>query len=351
MQASSAQNPTSRHAPLVTVPMLITVAVLASTPLWLSKAGLYQYLALEIMIWMLFALGHNLLLGYGGLPSFGHGAYFGVGAYAFGLMQLRGGAGIVLGMIGAVAAAALFGALVAAFISHRRGIYYALLTIAFGQVAWFVAGKWHAVTGGEDGLLNIKRPDLHLGFADISLKSNEAFFYFALVVFALALVALWRLVHSPFGRVLHAIKQNEMRASFVGHNVWLYKWLAFVISAAVAGLAGSLFAMAQQSAYPNVMSLHNSGFVVMMVLIGGGLVSFWGPVIGALVFILARDLLGAYTETWLLWYGLVFIAMVLFQPDGVAGAWQAWRAKQRRAAGGAHRNGAPPLAAPQTKEA
>jgi len=335
---------TQRHAPLVTVPILITVVLLASTPLWLSKAGLYQYLALEIMIWMLFALGHNLLLGYGGLPSFGHGAYFGVGAYAFGLMQLRGGAGLLTGMVGAVLAAALFGALVAAFISHRRGIYYALLTIAFGQVAWFVAGKWHAVTGGEDGMLNIKRPDLSLGFVDIGLRSNEAFFYFALVVFTLALIGLWRLVHSPFGRVLRAIKQNEMRAAFVGHNVWLYKWLAFTISAAIAGLAGSLFAMAQQSAYPNVMSLHNSGFVVMMVLIGGGLVSFWGPVIGALVFILARDLLGAYTETWLLWYGLVFIAMVLFQPDGVAGAWQVWRAKR------AAQRRAPPLAA-QTKEA
>jgi branched-chain amino acid transport system permease protein len=342
---------TTRHAPLAPLPLLVTVAVLASTPLWLSQVGLYQYLALEIMIWMLFALGHNLLLGYGGLPSFGHGAYFGIGAYAFGLLQLRGGAGLVLGVLGAVLVAALAGALVGAFISHRRGIYYALLTIAFGQLAWFIAGKWHTVTGGEDGLLNIRRPDLSLGFIDISLKSNEAFFYFALVVFALVVAALWRLVHSPFGRILRAIKQNEMRAAFVGHPVWLYKWLAFIISTAVAGLAGALFAMAQQSAYPNVMSLHNSGFVVMMVLIGGGLVSFWGPVIGALVFILARDLLGAYTETWLLWYGLVFIAMVLFQPDGVAGAWQAWRAKQRRAAGSADRQVAAPLAAAQTKEA
>ena len=308
--------------------MLATLVVLATTPLWLSHVGLYQYLALEIMIWMLFALGHNLLLGYGGLPSFGHGAYFGIGAYAFGLLQLRAGAGLVAGLVGAVLVTALLGALVAAFISHRRGIYYALLTIAFGQVFWFIAGKWHTVTGGEDGLLNIKRPDLALGFVDIPLRSNVAFFYFALAVFALALVALWRLVNSPFGRVLRAIKQNEMRAAFVGHNVWLYKWLAFTISAAVAGLAGALFAMAQQSAYPNVMSLHSSGFVVMMVLIGGGLVSFWGPVIGALVFILTRDLLGAYTETWLLWYGRVFIVMVLFQPDGVAGGWQAWRARR-----------------------
>jgi branched-chain amino acid transport system permease protein len=340
-----------RHASFVTRPMLITVALLASTPLWLNQVGLYQYLALEIMIWMLFALGHNLLLGHGGLPSFGHGAYFGIGAYAFGLLQLRGGAGLIGGLVGAVFAAALCGAFVAAFISHRRGIYYALLTIAFGQVAWFIAGKWHGVTGGEDGLLNIKRPDLVLGVIDIPLRSNEAFFYFALAVFALALVALWRLVNSPFGRVLRAIRQNEMRAAFVGHHVWLYKWLAFVISAAVAGLAGALFAMAQQSAYPNVMSLHSSGFVVMMVLIGGGLVSFWGPVIGALVFILTRDLLGAYTETWLLWYGLVFIVMVLFQPDGVAGGWHAWRAKRSTAAraSAAHPHHNVPLAA-QTRE-
>ncbi len=314
-------------AKLITLPMIVTVLLLASTPLWLKQAGLYQYLALEIMIWMLFALGHNLLLGYAGLPSFGHGAYFGIGAYALGLLQLRGGAGLLLALLGATLVAAAFGALVAAFISHRRGIYYALLTIAFGQLFWFVAGKWHSVTGGEDGLLNIKRGVLSLPGIDIDLRSNEALFFFALVIFSLVLIALWRLVHSPFGRVLRAVKQNEMRASFVGHNVWLYKWLAFVISAGIAGLAGGLFALAQQSAYPNVMSLQNSGFVVMMVLIGGGLVSFWGPVIGALFFILARDLLGAYTETWLLWYGLLFIAMVLFQPDGVAGAWQHWRAK------------------------
>jgi branched-chain amino acid transport system permease protein len=321
--------------------MLVTVLLLASTPLWLKQAGLYQYLALEIMIWMLFALGHNLLLGYAGLPSFGHGAYFGIGAYALGLLQQRAGSGMLLSLLGALVVAALMGALVAAFISHRRGIYYALLTIAFGQVFWFVAVKWHSVTGGEDGLLNIKRLALSLPGMEIDLRSNEALFYFALVVFALVLVALWRLVHSPFGRVLRAIKQNEMRAAFVGHNVWLYKWLAFVISAAVAGLAGGLFALAQQSAYPNVMSLQNSGFVVMMVLIGGGLVSFWGPVLGALLFILARDLLGAYTETWLLWYGLLFIVMVLFQPDGVAGAWQKARARLARRTGAAAAPAAP----------
>jgi len=316
-------------APLVTAPMVGVLALLASTPLWLQAVGLYQYLALEIVIWMIYALAHNLLLGHGGMPSFGHGAYFGVGAYAFGLLQQRAHAELFGGLGGAMLCAALVGAVVAAFISHRRGIYYALLTIAFGQVMWFIAIKWHSVTGGEDGLLKIARPPLRVAGHEWSLTGNEAFYYFALAVFALVVGFLWRLVHSPWGRVLRAIKQNEMRAAFVGYNVWLVKWSAFVLSAALSGLAGALFAMAQNSAYPNVMSLHNSGFVVMMVLIGGGLVSFWGPVIGAAVFILARDLLGAYTEAWLLWYGLLFIAMVLFRPEGVAGAWQAWRQPRR----------------------
>jgi branched-chain amino acid transport system permease protein len=318
--------------PLVTPPLLVTLAVLASAPLWLQSVGLYQYVAVEIVIWMMFALAHNLLLGHGGMPSFGHGAYFGVGAYAIGLLQQRAGAGLVDGMLGSALCAAAVGAVVAAFISHRRGIYYALLTIAFGQVMWFVAIKWHSVTGGEDGLQKIARPPLRLGGMGWSLTSNESFYWFVLAVFALVLVFLWRVVHSPWGRVLRAIKQNEMRAAFVGYNVWLYKWSAFVLSAALSGLAGSLFAMAQNSAYPNVMSLHNSGFVVMMVLIGGGLVSFWGPVIGAAVFILARDLLGAYTEAWLLWYGLLFMAVVLFQPEGIAGVWQAWRRRRHAAA-------------------
>ncbi|MEJ8857087.1 branched-chain amino acid ABC transporter permease [Variovorax robiniae] len=325
------QLPAGRAA-LFPAPMLMVLVLLLSTPLWVTRVGLYQYLALEIMIWMMFALGYNLLLGFTGLPSFGHGAYFGIGAYAFGLLQQKLWANLWFDLIGAVLVAALFGALVALFISHRRGIYYALLTIAFGQVAWFVANKAHSITGGEDGLLNIRRLPADFGFIVFDLKSNDALFYFCLVVFALVLVALWRLVHSPFGRVLSAIQQNETRASFVGYDVWLYKWLSFTLSTALAGLAGALFAMTQQSAYPNVMSLHNSGFVVMMVLIGGGLVSFWGPLIGAAFFILARDLLGAYTETWLLWYGLVFMAMVLFQPDGIAGAWQAWRRKPARAA-------------------
>ena len=257
----------------ITRPMLITFAILVSLPFWINSVGLYQYLGVEIVIWMVYALGFNLLLGYTGLPSFGHGAYFGIGAYAFGLSQLYLTESVWLGLLCAILFAALGGAIVAAFLSHRRGIYYALLTIAFGQVFWFLSIKWYTLTGGEDGLLNIPRPDLNIGIASISLGSNEALYYFVLALFVVVVIGLWRLVHSPYGTVIKAIKQNEMRTGFIGYNVWLYKWSVFTLSTALAGLAGGMFAMAQESAYPDVMSLHASGFVVMMVLIGGGMVS------------------------------------------------------------------------------
>ena len=308
-----------RHVPLAPAPMLALFAVFATLPWWIEAVGLYPYLGVEIMVWIVFALGFNLLLGTSGLPSFGHGAYFGVGAYAFGLAQFHLHPNLWLCLLAAVAAGAAAGALVACVVSHRRGIYFALLTIAFGQIFWFIAVKWHSVTHGEDGLLNIRRPDADFGVVAWSLQSNEALYAFCFAVFAIVVLLLWRLVHSPYGRVLAAIRQNETRARFVGYNVWLFKWTAFTLSAAIAGLAGGLFALAQQSAYPNVMSLHQSGLVVMMTLIGGGLVSFWGPVLGTVLFFLARDLLGAYTEAWLLWYGLLFMLIVLFKPEGIAG--------------------------------
>ncbi|CAG1005228.1 hypothetical protein BURK1_03183 [Burkholderiales bacterium] len=321
-------------AALVPGPLVALVAILGTAWWWLPKVGLYPYLGVEVAIWMIYATGYNLLLGHSGLPSFGHGAFFGIGAYGYGLVQRHVVASLWLDLAGAVLAAALAGALVAAFVSHRRGIYYALLTIAFGQVAWFVSIKWHSVTGGEDGLLNLKRLPADLGVVAVDLNSNEALLAFVLVVLALVVLGCWRITHSRYGRALACIRQNEVRARFLGYPVWRCKASIFVISSAIAGLAGALFAMAQQSAYPNVMSLHQSGFVVMMVLIGGGLVSFWGPIVGATLFILARDLLGAYTETWLLWFGLVFIVLVLFKPEGLAGLGRdlsAWRRRRAMA--------------------
>ncbi len=302
-----------------TLPMGLFILAMATAPLWLAPIGLYQYLGIEIAIWILFAMGFNLLFGYTGLHSFGHGAYLGIGAYGFGLFQHHAAVSLWGGLLAAILAASLAGAIVALFLSHRRGIYYALLTIAFGQVFWFSAMKLHWLTGGEDGLLNIPRPDLVLGPLAIDLNDNANFYWFCAFITVIAIVFMWRLVNAPFGRVLQAIRQNETRARFVGYDVWRWKWLAFTLSAAFAGLAGGLFAMAQQSAYPDVMSLHQSGLIVMMVLVGGGLVSFWGPVLGVVLYFIARDVLGGLTEAWLLWYGLMFMVMVMVRPEGVAG--------------------------------
>ena len=212
--------------------MLIFFLFLLSLPFWIKSVGLYQYLGVEILIWMIFALGFNLLLGYTGLPSFGHGAYFGIGAYSFGLVQLNLIVNVWVGLAAGILAASLAAALVALFISHKRGIYFALMTIAFGQIFWFVAVKCHSITGGEDGLLDIPRPDALF----FSLESNTSLFYFSLLFFCIVVIGLWRLINSPFGKIIKAIKQNEMRAGFIGYNVRLYKFLVFVISGGIVRL-------------------------------------------------------------------------------------------------------------------
>lgn len=163
------------------------------------------------------------------------------------------------------------------------------------------------------------RVELAQGPWRVDLDDNVNFYWFVAVITALAVIMMWRLVNAPFGHVLQAIRQNETRARFIGYDVWRWKWLVFTLSAGFAGLAGGLFAMAQQSAYPDVMSLHQSGLIVMMVLVGGGLVNFWGPVLGVMLYYVARDVLGGITEAWLLWYGLMFVIMVMLRPEGVAG--------------------------------
>ena len=309
----------ARTVPSFTPAMLVTWILFATVPFWIERVGLYQYLGVEILIFALYALAYNLVLGHAGLPSFGHGAFFGIGAYAFGLAQSNIAPNLWVCLAVAAGAAAIAGAFVALFISHRRGIYYALMTIAFGQIFWFIAIKAHRITGGEDGLLKIERLPASLGITTFNLGSNIALYYFVLAVFAVVSFLLWRLVHSPFGRVVKAIKQNETRARFVGYDVWRYKAAVLVVSTTLSGLAGGLFAMAQTSAFPDVMSLHYSGYVVMMTLVGGGLVSFWGPVIGAVAFFLARDVIGSFTTGWMLWFGLSFVVLVLFKPEGIAG--------------------------------
>jgi len=291
-------------------------------PYWIEGVGLYQYLGLEFVILIIYALGYNVLLGYTGLPSFGHGALFGVGGYAIGVAQFEIFPNIWLGLLFAFFVGALFGGVMGLFMSHRRGIYFALLSIALSQIIMFAAMQASDLTGGEDGLLDIKRLPIDLGFLVIDISTPEHFYYFVFAVFIIVTVFLYRLIHSPFGMILKSIKQNEQRAQFLGYNVRFYKWMSIVLSSAIAGLAGGLMAMAQEAAFINVMSLQWSGTVVFITLIGGGLVSFWGPVVGTVIYIGARDLLGLHTEAWMLWYGLLFMLIVMFKPEGIMGVYQ-----------------------------
>jgi branched-chain amino acid transport system permease protein len=209
----------------------------------------------------------------------------------------------------------LLGGLVGLLVARKRGIYFALLTIAFGVMFWFLVFVLDEWTGGEDGLTGIRRLEV-LG---VALRDNVAFYYFVYAFFVAATVVLWRVVNSPFGHVLRAIKQSETRARALGYDTARYKWAVFTLTCAFAGLAGGLYTLARFGAFPEPMSLAQSGNVVLMCLIGGGFASFYGPVLGVAVFLILRDFFSTLTDHWMLLYGALFMTIILFMPEGILG--------------------------------
>jgi len=329
-------------------PMLGMFAVFLALPsvLWI---GGYTYLGTEVMIWAIFALGYNLLLGYTGLPAFGHGAFLGIGGYFLGISQKWWTGGLWLPLLSGVLGALLCGAVVALFVARKRGIYFSLLTIAFGMMFWFMVFVLDRWTGGEDGLTGITRLAVTVpGVGSVALRGNLAFYYFVYAIFVVATVVLWRIVNSPFGQVIRAIKQSETRARALGYDTGRYKWTVFTLSCGFAGLAGGLYSLLRFGAFPEPMSIYQSGNVVLMCLIGGGFSSFYGPVLGVAVFLVLRDVLSTLTDHWMLLYGLLFMAIILFLPEGILG----WVKKVRqpttfhdtRVAESARADEAPPVA-------
>ncbi len=313
----------SRWAPL---PMLVMFGVFLILPAVLPWIGGYTYLGTEVMTWAIFALGYNLLLGYTGLPAFGHGAFFGMAGYFLGMSQKWWTGGLWLPLLIGVLGTVVCGALVACFVARKRGIYFALLTIAFGAMFWFLVFVLDTWTGGEDGLTGINRLSVTLpGWGTVLLRNNAVFYYFVYVFFVASTVLLWRIVNSPFGQVIRAIKQSEVRARAVGYNTVLYKWAVFTLSCGFAGLAGGLYTLARYGAFAEPMSLQQSGNVVLMCLIGGGFASFYGPVLGVVVFLVLRDVFSTLTDHWMLLYGLLFMGIILFLPEGILGLVQRFR--------------------------
>jgi branched-chain amino acid transport system permease protein len=293
--------------------------MLLFAPFWMNAIGGYTELATRIVVMGLAAMSLNFLLGFTGVLSFGHAAYFGLGAYGTAMAIKYWAVGsipaIVLGVIVATIAAMIIGAL----IIKLRGVYFAMVTIAFGQVFYFIAFRWNAVTGGDDGLTGWRRLPINFGFAELDIVQNDrAFYYFALAIFAVCVAAMAVLLNSPFGRSLIAIRENERRARFLGVPIEFHVWLSFVISCLFVSAAGGLYALLNNFIDPRALRVDLSGNLVIMAVLGG-MRSFWGPLIGAAIFVALQDYVSSQTQNWMSVIGLVFVLVVRFFPRGVLG--------------------------------
>jgi len=295
--------------------------LLLTMPYWLPSIGGYQELGTRVLVMALAAMSLNFLLGFTGVLSFGHAAYFGLGAYGVGMVLKFLLPSTLLGILVGVAVGTVAAAIIGAMIVRLRGVYFAMVTIAFGQVFYFIAFRWNSVTGGDDGMTGWKRQPIDLGFAQIDIGDDRVFFYMVLVLFAAAVGIMALLLRSPFGRTLLAIRENERRARYLGIPVERHIWLSFVISCAFVSLAGTLYALLNNFTDPRALRWDLSGnFVIMAVL--GGMRSFWGPLIGAAIFVALQDYVSSQTSNWMSIIGLFFVLVVLFFPRGVLGVFR-----------------------------
>jgi branched-chain amino acid transport system permease protein len=317
-------------------PVLLAVGLLVALALpWV----IYPPVAMDMICWALFAVAVDLLLGFTGLLSFGHAAFWGVSAYAAGLIALHSGLPFPVAVLGGALAAALLAVPIGWLSVRRTGIYFAMVTLAFAQMIYFLANQWRNVTGGENGLQGIPR-----GLFGLDLSDPFVFYYAGLPIVAAGLWCAWRIVRSPFGRVLLAVRDNPARARALGYPVERYKLLAFVLSAGISGLAGGLFAIGHGFVSLQEVYWTTSGQVVMMVVLGG-IGTLWGGVIGAGLIVELNDYLAtAGFEQIGIVTGTVFVVTVLIFRRGIWGTARhllAVRSERRRAAA-AERSAAEP---------
>ena len=301
------------------------IGVLALVFLALPHALKPYYLGLvtKMFIFATFAMSLDLLMGYGGLPSLGHAAYFGVASYAISLLLLKAGATSAAAFPAAIVIAALTGAVFGALGLRARGSYFLMITFALAQVLWAVAFGWRSMTNGDDGMPNVPRP--HFLW---SLDTIPGFYYFVLIVFVAATVLMVAIVRSPFGKALKGIRESETRMQALGYNVWLYQYVAFILAATFAGLAGALYAYFNRFVGPEYLHVIQSAEGLIMVILGGA-GTLIGPAIGAALIVYLEDFVSSMTERWVLILGIIYVLTTLFAPRGLVGIWVAWR--QRRA--------------------
>ncbi|MDR7544510.1 MAG: branched-chain amino acid ABC transporter permease [Armatimonadota bacterium] len=292
----------------------------------------YTHLLILTFIYGMMAMSLDLLMGYTGLTSFGHAAYFGASAYAVGILSVRYHAHFSAAMLGGVLVALIMAVAFGLLAIRATGVYFLIITLALGMGTWGLAYRWASMTGGDNGLPGIPRPELGLPW---SMSDPRNLYYFVLVFFVLTGVLLYRLVRSPFGLSLRGIRASEGRMLVLGYNTWIHKYKAFLFAGAFSGLAGALFALYNGFVGPADLHLTASAEGVLMVLLGGP-GTLLGPVVGAGLVVFLRNLVSAYTQRWLLILGTVYVLTVMFAPRGVAGAVRdVWaRAGERGAARG-----------------
>ena len=274
----------------------------------------YTALASEILIFALFAMAYDLVLGFAGMLSFGHAAFFGIGAYTTGIILIRVLPSVPAALLAGVIMSSL-GALFVGFLSiRRRGIYFTMVTLAFAQMFYFIAFKWTSLTGGDDGLQGVPRPSL----GPLDLTSEITLYYFILFLVLLSILLGVRVINSPFGKTLQALRENKDRAMSIGYNIDRFRLLVFIISGCFSGLAGGLYALLLNFVPLSSLYWTNSGEVVVMTIVGG-MGTLFGPILGALAIILLRDIISNFTQSWSLIMGILFMASVLGFRGGIVG--------------------------------
>ncbi|HLJ59935.1 MAG TPA: branched-chain amino acid ABC transporter permease [bacterium] len=274
----------------------------------------YPALAVDILAWALFATAFDLLLGHTGLLSFGHAAYFGAGAYVSGILAARAGTAFPLNVLAGGAAAGVLAVPLMALGIRRTGIYFAMITLALAQMVYYIANAWRDMTGGENGVTGIP----HGSLFGASLASSTSFYYAALPIVALGVVFCWRIVRSPFGRVLVAIRENEARAESLGYDTARYKLMAAILSTALAGVAGGIWAINHSFVALDAVHWSTSGTVVIMTLLGG-MGTRLGPLVGAGLVLILRDAISSWTDAWGVVTGAIFVGVILAFRHGIVG--------------------------------
>jgi branched-chain amino acid transport system permease protein len=288
---------------------------------WLMPNDFYVNLASQILVYAVWALSLNLLVGFAGMQSLGHAVYLGGGAYVCAWLMANTGTGhvaaaiLTLGIIAAMAG--LFGVLAL----RATGLGFLMITLALGQILWGVAYRWVNVTGGDNGIRLPGRPEPF----GLALNQAAPFYYFALAVFAVALLCMWRIAHSPYGASLRGTRDQPRRMTALGYHVWLIRWSAFVLAGFWGGVAGLLYVYYNKFVSPQALSLQQSAEVLIMTILGG-VGSISGPVVGAVIITVVKTVVSSYVDRWNTLLGVIFLAVIVFMPEGIVpGLHRLWR--------------------------